>query len=100
MPRRRVTLAPRAIRDINDAKRWLLQEGSGPLAQGRYRAILRAIKDLHTHPVRHRRSDDHPGRRVISVAGYRVLYTVTPDTGDNRTAGDVNVLAVLGPGEP
>ena len=89
-----------AMRDINDAKRWLLQAGAGHVAQRRYQAILRAIQGLYASPVRHRRSEDHPGRRVISVAGYRILYTVLPDTGDNRTAGDVIVLAVLGPGEP
>jgi plasmid stabilization system protein ParE len=88
------------MRDINVAKGWLLQVGSGEVARKRYRAILRAIYSLPTNPVLYRRSEDHPHLRVISVAGYRVLYKVDPDTGDTESAGDVEVLAVLGLGEP
>ncbi len=29
---------------------------------------------------------------------YRIIYEVTPDTGDDRTAGNIFVLRVLGPG--
>lgn len=31
------------------------------------------------------------------MEGYRILYEVDPDTGDNATAGDVRVLRVFGP---
>lgn len=30
--------------------------------------------------------------------GYFILYEVVPDTGDNATAGDVQILAVFPPG--
>jgi hypothetical protein len=33
------------------------------------------------------------------VAGYRLMYIVQPDTGSDRTAGDVTVLRVYGPGQ-
>jgi len=38
-------------------------------------------------------------REVPVAGGYRVIYAVTPDTGDNATAGDVEVLRVFGPGQ-
>jgi hypothetical protein len=50
--------------------------------------------------MRYRHDPDDPRQRIISVAGYRIIYAVNPDTGDNQTSGDVEVLAVLGPGEP
>jgi len=50
--------------------------------------------------MRYRRDLEDERLRIISVEGYRIIFTVVPDTGDNRTAGDVTVLAVLGPGEP
>jgi hypothetical protein len=31
--------------------------------------------------------------------GYRVIYRVDPDTGNNDTAGEVLVLRVFGPGQ-
>jgi hypothetical protein len=62
--------------------------------------LVHAIQALVHHPVRYRRLFDDPTRRMLVVREYRVIYTVNPDTGDNRTAGDVTVLAVLGPGEP
>lgn len=38
-------------------------------------------------------------REVPVAGGYRVIYVVTPDTGDNATAGNVEVLRVFGPGQ-
>jgi hypothetical protein len=40
-----------------------------------------------------------PGSRVMVCGGHRVLYEVSPDTGDNATAGNVMILRVLGPGQ-
>ena len=37
--------------------------------------------------------------RERPVEGYRVAYEVRPDTGEDRTAGDVTVLRVWGPGQ-
>ena len=38
--------------------------------------------------------------RQLAVSGYRLIYTVEPDTGDADTAGDIVIIAVLGPGQP
>lgn len=35
----------------------------------------------------------------MSREGHRVIYRVSPDTGSNSTAGDVQVLRVFGPGQ-
>ena len=66
----------------------------------RYVALSGAIRTLRTMPMRYRRHPDDERLRIISVEGYRIIYRVDPDTGDNRTAGDVSALAVLGAGEP
>ena len=33
------------------------------------------------------------------VEGYTIVYRALPDTNDNRTAGDVRVYRVFGPGQ-
>ncbi len=42
---------------------------------------------------------EHAGVREMLCEGYRVIYEVTPDTGQNDSAGDVLVLRVFGPGQ-
>ena len=42
---------------------------------------------------------DHAGYRMLVVAGYRILYQLRPDTGDQRKAGDVGIVRVFGPGQ-
>jgi plasmid stabilization system protein ParE len=98
--RRVVELTEVATADLNDAREWLHQPGSGPVARRRYQALSRAIRTLRSDPMRYRRDPEDARQRIISVEGYRIIYEVTPDTGNNRTAGDVTVLAVLGAGEP
>jgi hypothetical protein len=40
------------------------------------------------------------GRLRVAVAErHRIVYSVNPDTGDNATAGDVEVLRIYGPGQ-
>jgi len=86
---------------LNSAKLRLIGEfGAGPKARKRYLALATGIRALRLHPCRYRRNPDLPGTRVFSVAGYRVIYNVHPDTDDNITAGDVRVLLVRHPGEP
>jgi hypothetical protein len=46
------------------------------------------------------KSNEHPGFRVRVVSGYRVIYEVDPDTGETATAGDILIVAILGPGQP
>jgi hypothetical protein len=36
---------------------------------------------------------------LLCDGGYRALYEIVPDTGRNRTAGNVRVLRVFGPGQ-
>ena len=98
--KRIVKLTAAAADDLNDTKAWLHQHGAGPVARRRYRAILLSIQGLQRNPARYRRHPDDPTLRIVSIEGYRVIYRVDPDTGDNDTAGDVTVLAILGPGEP
>jgi plasmid stabilization system protein ParE len=98
--RRRLFVATEASADLFEAKGWLLQAGSGKAARARYKALFDSVAVLVEHPTRYRRWPDEPTRRVMVVGGYRVIYRVDPDTGDDATAGDVTVLAVFGPGEP
>lgn len=37
--------------------------------------------------------------RQLAVSGYRLIYTIEPDTGDANTAGDILIITVLGPGQ-
>ena len=96
---RLLTLAPRARDDLEAARRWLMQPGSGPAAWRKLDAILAAIEGLRDHPCRFPLGP-HPGVRERPCAGGgRALYRVRPDTGRDDTAGDVRVLRVYGPGQ-
>ena len=99
MPRA-VTTAPEAAEALKATRRWLTQPGSGPDGRKRWEALRDARRRLRTHPYLGPASDEHPGRRVLVVPGYRLIYRVAPDTGNNATAGDVRLLAVFGPGQP
>jgi len=65
---------------------------------GGLRAIRAAIRRLKRAPCLYA-VGQRRGTREFSVAGHRVIYRVTPDTGSNATAGDVLVLRVFGPGQ-
>jgi plasmid stabilization system protein ParE len=93
---RRVDLSPASIRDLDATKRWLLQPGSGEAARDKLRTIRQSIRQLERTPCRWA-VGDHDGVREIPVGGYRVMYEVDADTGDNETAGNVRVLRVFGP---
>lgn len=67
-------------------------------AQRKLAAIQTALDDLERHPCRWPR-EAQGGTRYRVVEGYRLTYRVAPDTDDNRTAGDVRVLRVFGPGQ-
>jgi hypothetical protein len=85
-----------ALHDLAQAKDWLKQPGSGTVAHNRLRQIRAAIGQLKVAPCRWPEGE-HPSVREIPVAGYRVMYEIHPDTGDDKTAGDVWVLRVFGP---
>jgi len=96
----RALIYARQARDDLDAVRgWLTQPSSGPKARKKLQAIWKAIERLREHPCRYP-VGDHPGVRELPCAGgYRALYEVIRDTGDNNTAGNVRVLRVFGPGQ-
>ncbi|MGA9865453.1 MAG: type II toxin-antitoxin system RelE/ParE family toxin [Acetobacteraceae bacterium] len=98
MPRTLI-YAPRARDDLDAARRWLTQPGSGPAARRKLAAIWTAVEGLREHPCRYP-IGEHPSIRELPCGGgYRALNEVTPDSGRNETAGDVRVLRVFGPGQ-
>jgi plasmid stabilization system protein ParE len=97
MPRT-ITLAPSAKQDLAAVRDWLLQPGAGQRARQRLADIRQAIRDLRQAPCLWP-VVDHPGVREIPISGYRVMYEVTPDTGHNTTAGDIEILRIFGPGQ-
>lgn len=95
---RSLRFADRALDDLSDMRRWLTQPGSGPAARRRLNSILATIRGLRRAPCLFARGE-HPGTRAVTAHGYTIIYRVTPDTGDSRTAGDVMVLQIFGPGQ-
>ena len=88
-----------ALADLDAARFWLTQPGSGPAARRRLAAIWVAIEGLRDNPCLNP-IGQHPGVRELPCAGgYRALYRVVPDTGRDETAGDVLVSRVFGPGQ-
>ena len=85
----RVQLLGKAETDLADARRWLLQPGSGVQAHRRYGDIVRALQDLKMHPDRWPIGDHEFRER--SAGGYRIIYRIT-----DRDAL-VIVLRIFGP---
>ena len=54
---------------------------------------------LVQHPYAGQRLQGTRGRYQIVISNYRVVYELSPDTHDSRAAGDVSIVAVLGPGQ-
>jgi len=90
--------AEQALRDLNGIQEWQAQPGSGPAARRRMATILRASRALQDFPCRYP-NGTFTGTRQMTVERHVVIYKVTPDTGDNRTAGDVLVVRVFGPAQ-
>jgi plasmid stabilization system protein ParE len=95
---RRLEITEPALDDLAAARRWLRQPGAGQAAARRLRHIERALTELRTGPCRWPYSE-HEGARERVVEGYKIVYEVRPDTGDNASAGDVLVLRIFGPGQ-
>ena len=91
-----LTISAAALRDLEAARDWLRQPGTGDAAARRLTRIRMAIQDLRQHPCKWP-AGEHPGVRECPIAGHMIMYEVSPDTGDNRTAGDVAILRVFGP---
>jgi plasmid stabilization system protein ParE len=95
---RRLIYAQEARDDLEAARGWLTQPGSGLAARRELAAIRADIRRLQQQPCLWP-VGDHPGVRELRAAGgHRVFYKVGPDTGHDDTAGDVRVLRVYGPG--
>ena len=39
------------------------------------------------------------GTRLLVSQRHRIVYRITPDTGDTLTAGDVFLVRIFGPGQ-
>jgi hypothetical protein len=93
---RSLKLADAAVADLARAQKWLRQPGVGPVAERRLQHIRKAIRELRAAPCRWPYSE-HEGSRERIVEGYKIVYRVVPDTGDNKTAGDVEIRRIFGP---
>ena len=98
MPRR-LSYTNRALADLDEARRWLTQPGSGMVARRKLAAIRADIRRLQQEPSRWPVGDTPGVRELPCAGGWRALYRVAPDTGSDATAGDVRVLRVYGPGQ-
>ena len=98
MPRN-LSFTDTALADLDAARHWLTQPGSGPRARHRLAAIWAAIERLREYPCRYPVASHRGVRALPCDGGYRALYRVHPDTGRDETAGDVLVLRVYGPGQ-
>lgn len=58
-----------------------------------------AIDRLRQHPCRYPLGEHHGVRELPCAGGYRALYIVEPDTGRDATAGDVQMMRVVDPGQ-
>jgi plasmid stabilization system protein ParE len=96
---RNLSYTDKALADLDAAKRWLTQPGSGPAAHRRLASMWAAIEALRDHPCRYPVGQHRGVRELPCPGGYRALYRVHPDTGRDETAGEVRVLRVFGPGQ-
>jgi plasmid stabilization system protein ParE len=96
---RTVTTSTNALRALEEARKWLLQPGSGADAAKRWARLRNARRSLRQYPYLGAETAEIPGHRQIVVSGYRIIYQVTLDTGDSATAGDIRVVAIFGPGQ-
>lgn len=95
---RRIRYTEGARADFEAMLRWQTQPGAGAAAIRRIKSIRAAIQRLRHYPCLYA-AGAVPGVRELPCGGYRVIYEVAPDTGDNKTAGDVRVLRIFGPGQ-
>jgi len=96
---RQVKTAPIAAIALEQARRWLLQPGSGREGARRWRALRDVSRALRDHPYLGRVMPEFAIYRQVIVSGHRVIYRVVPDTGDRTTAGDIEIVQVFGLGQ-
>ena len=95
MPRN-LTISLAAAGDLETARKRFKQPGAGEAAAKRLKHIRSAIRELRQNPCTWHEGE-HPGVRERPVEGHMIMYEVAPDTDDNRTAGDVEIIRVFGP---
>jgi len=88
--RYRVRLTSRARRDLAQIRAWLTQPGSGPRGRRRYAAVIEALLELETKPLRWPLGD-HADMRERPVESHRIVYSVDP------TAKLVQVRRIFSP---
>jgi len=96
---RRLTVSPSAARALQNARAWLLQPGSGRTAARKWRALQQVGRRLIKHPYIGKPISDQPPHRLLVVSDYTLIYRVDPDTSETKTAGDIFLVAVFGPGQ-
>ncbi|WP_132095579.1 hypothetical protein [Caulobacter sp. BK020] len=97
---RELVVSPRAEADIvAAADRFFAYAGATPQALKRQEALIEAIRGLVHAPVTFRASLRFDGVRERIVSGCTIYFEVTPDTGENATAGNVLVLHIKLPGQ-
>jgi len=92
-----VVLSPAAAEDLARVKEWYSQPGAGERARAKVQHILAAIRGLRERPTSFARGRV-PGTRSLLVEEHRIVYRVENDTGDNETAGDVEIVRIWIPG--
>lgn len=95
---RRVSFSIPGQRDLGAVTRWYQQSGSGISAKTRLQRIKSAVAGLALNPCSYREGVIE-GTRELICERHRILFRVEPDTGDNVTAGNVEILRILGPGQ-
>jgi len=86
----RLRLTRRAVADLDRAKRWYTQAGSGQVAARRLASIGAAINDLAVSPLIGR-LDTQQGVRRLARQGHVIIYKVSPL--------EIVIVRILGPGQ-
>jgi plasmid stabilization system protein ParE len=94
---REVSMSRNALRAFQPARDWLLQPGSKRQGARKWDAMRQVRRRLRDNPYIGSQDLGQPQYRAIVVSGYRIVYRVSPDTADSRTAGDVVMLRIFSP---
>jgi plasmid stabilization system protein ParE len=95
---RRVRVSAEAASDLRHIKAWFKQAGAGPAASSRLDRLIGQMTLLAQHPCSPKRVDASGVRQLVSER-HRLMFRVSPDTGDNTTAVDVFIIRIFGRGQ-
>ncbi|WP_395942507.1 type II toxin-antitoxin system RelE/ParE family toxin [Brevundimonas sp.] len=88
--RNALILTERARRDLDQARTWLTQPGSGSRGRSRYASLLEALQGLRTAPGRWPFGENANVRERV-CEGYRLFYEW------NEAEHSVTILRIYGP---